>query len=257
MKNLFDLTGKTAVVTGGAGLLGSAFVETLAQHGAKVYVAEIKGNMGKGFKNQINGFINVLHLDISRPNSIEHCIRKVLRESGSIDIWVNNAYPRTKDWNLKFEKIPASSWRKNVDAHLNGYCLSCQKVAEIMKRQKSGVIINIASIYGVSGPDFSVYDGTSMTMPAAYSAIKGGIINFTRYLASYYGKYGIRVNSISPGGVLNSQPKKFIKNYCRKTPLKRMANPSDIVGALIFLASPASAYVTGHNLVVDGGFTVS
>lgn len=257
MKNLFDLTGKTAVVTGGAGFLGTIFVEALVDHGAKVYIAEIDESVSKKIASRFNKLVKVLHLDISRPNSIEKCIHKIVMESGSIDIWVNNAYPRTKDWSLKFEKIPASSWRKNVDAHLNGYCLSCQKVAEVMKKQKSGVIINLASIYGMGGPDFSVYDGTSMTMPAAYSAIKGGIINFTRYLASYYGKYGIRVNSISPGGVLNGQPKKFIKNYCRKTPLNRMAKPADIAGALIFLASPASEYVTGHNLVVDGGFTIS
>ena len=253
MKNLFDLTGKIAVVTGGAGLLGRSFVETLADHGANVYVAEIE----KKNSARLPESVKVLRMDIANPTSVEKGIRQVLRESGSVDIWVNNAYPRTKDWNLKFEKIPASSWRKNVDAHLNGYCLSSQKVAEAMKKQKSGVIINIASIYGMSAPDFSIYEGTSMTMPAAYAAIKGGIVNFTRYLASYYGKYGIRVNSISPGGVLNGQPKKFIQKYLAKTPLKRMAKPADIAGALIYLVSPASEYVTGHNLVVDGGFTVS
>jgi NAD(P)-dependent dehydrogenase (short-subunit alcohol dehydrogenase family) len=125
-----------------------------------------------------------------------------------------------------------------------------------MKKQKSGSIINLSSIYGFLGPDFYIYKDTAMTMPAAYSVIKGGIINFTRYLASYYGKYKIRINCISPGGVYCKQPRVFVKRYIQNTPLGRMAYKEDIVGAVIYLASDSARYVTGHNLVVDGGLSI-
>ena len=124
-----------------------------------------------------------------------------------------------------------------------------------MKKQKSGSIINMGSIYGVVGPDFSIYEGTPMTMPGAYSAIKGGILNFTRYLASYYGKDHVRVNAISPGGIKDKQPKSFITRYNQKCPLGRMGEVDDIIGALIYLASDASGYMTGQNLCIDGGWT--
>lgn len=145
---------------------------------------------------------------------------------------------------------------KNIEMHLGGYFICCRKIAEYMKRQKRGSIINFGSTYGMVGPDFNIYKDTKMTMPAAYSLIKGGIINFTKYLASYYGKYSIRVNSISPGGVYDRQPPIFVKKYAAKTLLKRMANKEDMVGAVIYLASDASRYVTGHNLVVDGGWSI-
>lgn len=260
MKNLFDLSGKVAVITGGAGLLGKAFASGFASHGADVWIADIDPRRSKAVQRnlRLEGLqANCIFLDIADRSSITQCIAKILTTSKRIDIWVNNAYPQTRDWKRPFEKVSTSSWRKTIDQHLNGYCFCCQEIAKAMKKQKGGVIINIASIYGVVGPDFSIYEGTPMTMPAAYSAIKGGIINFTRYLACYYGPYGIRVNSISPGGVLNGQSESFVKRYSQKTPLRRMAKPEDIVGALIYLASDVSSYVTGHNLIVDGGWTIS
>lgn len=258
MKNLFDLSEKVVVVTGGAGLIGRAYVRGLASAGATTYIAEHDMDRGEDVRQ---GFaaerldVRLVKIDISDPASVESCLKEVARQAGRIDGWINNAYPRTKDWGLKFEEVPFSSWRENVDRHLNGYCFCCQKVAETMKQQKKGSIINMASTYGMVGPDFTIYEGTPMTMPAAYAAIKGGLINFTRYLASYYGPHGVRVNSISPGGVFDNQPSSFVKNYCQKTPLKRMAKAEDLVGAAIFLISDASSYVTGHNLVVDGGWT--
>lgn len=257
MKNLFDLTEKTAVVTGGAGLLGKVIAKSLAAYGATVYVADLNLKSAKVVCSQSSNQLIPIVLDITKTTSIQSSIQKILRQRKRIDIWINCAYPKTKDWGAIFEKVKASSWKKNIDAHLNGYCFCCQAVAEIMKKQKSGSIINMASIYGVQGPDFSIYENTNMTMPAAYSVIKGGIVNFTRYLACYYGKYNVRINTVSPGGVLNGQPKTFIEKYSRKTPLKRMATPEDIVGAVLFLAASASSYVTGHNLVIDGGLTVS
>ena len=155
-----------------------------------------------------------------------------------------------------FEKVSLNSWRKNVDMHLNGYFICCKNAAEYMKKRKSGSIINFGSIYGILGPQFSVYKGTKMTVAAPYSAIKGGIINFTRYLASYYGKYNIRVNCVSPGGVYDKQNKLFIKQYKDRTPLGRMADKEDIIGGALYMASDASKYVTGHNLIIDGGWSI-
>lgn len=258
MRDLFALTGKTAVVTGSAGLLGKAISRALADYGSTVYVADLDIKNAKTVCANYNGERGKLipiRLDITKSASIRSATRKILAKDGRIDIWVNSAYPRTRDWGNIFEKIKPSSWGKNMEQHLNGYCFSCQAIAEEMKKRGGGSIINMASIYGFKGPDFSIYENTKLTMPAAYSVIKAGIINFTRYLACYYGKHGVRVNTISPGGVADRQPKVFIKNYCRKTPLRRMAKPEDIAGAVVYLASDAASYVTGHNLVVDGGIT--
>ena len=138
---------------------------------------------------------------------------------------------------------------------MNSIFYLSQIVLELMKIQKSGSIINMASIYGLVGPDFMVYENTDMTMPAAYAAIKGGVINFSRYLSSYYGKYNIRINCISPGGIYNNQSENFVQNYERKVPMKRMGKASDIAPAVCFLLSDESSYITGQNLIIDGGWT--
>jgi NAD(P)-dependent dehydrogenase (short-subunit alcohol dehydrogenase family) len=138
---------------------------------------------------------------------------------------------------------------------MNAVFLICQKVLEIMKKQNSGSIVNIASIYGVVGNDFTIYEGYGGTSPAAYAAIKGGIINFTRYLASYFGKHNIRINCVSPGGIKDNQHESFIEQYEKKSPLKRMGNPAEIAPAVSFLLSDEASFITGHNLMVDGGWT--
>lgn len=246
------------VVTGGAGLIGKSLVTGLAEAGAKIYIADTNEKESKNIEklSTKRGLeVKWINLDITKVDSIKSCIKKILKEDKKIDVWVNSAYPRTKDWGTKFENIKYASWKKNVDIHLNGYFLCCQQIAEQMKKQRSGSIINLGSIYGVVGPDFSIYEGTDMTVAAEYSAIKGGIINFTRYLATYYGKYNVRVNAICPGGIFDNQPKNFVKRYEKKTPLGRMGKPEDVAGPVIFLASDASSYITGHILMVDGGWT--
>lgn len=258
-KNLFNLQGKVAVVTGGAGLIGEEIVRALAENGAITIIADVEKTKGINIRNKlldVNPGTIFRYVDITSSKSISGLIRFLDKEYGRIDILVNSAYPRTKDWGLEFENISFASWEKNINMHLGGYFLCSQKIGEYMRRKKGGSIINIASIYGIVGPDFSLYKDANMTMPAAYSAIKGAIVNFTRYLASYYGKDNVRVNCISPGGVYNRQPVTFVKRYINKTPLRRMAEREDIVGAVIYLASDASGYVTGHNLVVDGGWTI-
>ena len=250
----FSLKGKIAVVAGGAGLIGKNVSIGLAEAGAKVYVADIDKKSSVALEKQ-NKNLKWIDLDITNVNSVNSCIKKIVKDDKKIDIWVNCAYPRTTDWADKFEDIKYESWKKNVDMHLNGYFLCCQKIAQQMKKQRKGSIINFSSIYGVVGPDFSIYDKTNLTMPAAYSAIKGGIITFTKYLASYYAKHGIRVNAICPGGIYNNQPKDFVKKYIEKTPMGRMGKSEDITGSVIFLASDAASYITGHVLMVDGGWT--
>lgn len=258
MKNLFNLENRVAVVTGGAGLIGRALVEGLATYGAHTFVADIDMEVAGRYASELSSKglrCSSVELNIEDLASIKACISSILSTAGSLDVWVNSAYPKTRDWGLPFEEVSIHSWRIAVDGQMTGYCFCCREAAEAMRPQKRGSVINLGSTYGVVGPDFSIYEGTALTMPAAYAAIKGGIINFTRYLASLYGKDGIRVNCISPGGVENNQASAFVQKYIRKTPLGRMAKPSDIAGAAVFLASDASAYVTGHNLLVDGGWT--
>lgn len=244
---MFSIKDKVIVVTGGNGLLGKQMVSTFRNQGAIVIAADIYFEE----KSQDD-----LKLDITDENSVKNGVAAIVSKYKRIDCWVNNAYPRTKDWGAKFEDIPIESWRKNVDMHLNGYFMCCQVVLEQMKKQEFGSLINMSSIYGIVGPDFTVYEGTEMTMPAAYAAIKGGLNNFTRYLASYYGPYQIRVNTVSPGGIFDNQPELFVNNYKRKVPLKRMGSPKDIVSAVNFLLSDESSYITGHNLVIDGGWSI-
>ena len=200
----------------------------------------------------ING---VIQCDVTNEASVKRALDLILEKHGRIDGWVNNAYPRTADWGTKFEEISVESWQKNVDFQLNSVFIA-QKVLQIMKQQKIGAMVNVASIYGILGPDFSVYKGTEMTMPAAYSAIKGGVINFTRYLASYYAPYGVRVNSVSPGGIFNNQNNIFVEQYENKVPMGRLGKPKEVAEPVSFLLSDESSYITGHNLMVDGGWTV-
>jgi len=228
-------------------LLGSLFVQSIRDSGGRCINADIV--CAKKIAN------DEYRLDITSEESVVEFISEIEALGLSIDGWVNNAYPRTKDWGKKFENIPLDSWRRNVDMHLNGYFLCCQKVLEHMKKNGKGSLVNIGSIYGVLGPDFSVYNGTSMTMPAGYAAIKGGLTNLSRYLASYYGPHGIRVNTLSPGGIFDGQPESFVKAYEEKVPMRRMGTPEDIAPVLLFLLSDAAAYISGQNLLVDGGWS--
>lgn len=244
---MFSVKDKVIVITGASGLIGKEIVSSLKNREAKVISTDIY------FDNQLD---ECFILDITNEHSIKSVVLEIVKKYGRIDGWVNNAYPRTGDWGKKLEDIPFESWRKNVDMHLNGYYLCCQVVLEHMKKQHFGSLVNMSSIYGMVAPDFYIYEGTSMTMPAAYSAIKGGINNLSKYLASYYGHHNIRVNIVSPGGIFDSQPDAFVNKYNQKVPLKRMGQPKDIMGAIHFLLSDDSSYITGHNLVVDGGLTI-
>jgi len=242
-----QLKDKIIIVTRGSGLLGKEMTRYLKLHEATVINADVIDKDNDGI-----AFINT---DVTSEASVNDLFQTVIEKFGRIDGLVNNAYPRTRDWGLKFENIPSASWKKNIDLQLNSVFYTCQQVLNYMQPKQSGSIVNIASIYGIVGPDFSVYENTQMTMPAAYSAIKGGLINFTKYLASYTGKYKVRVNCVSPGGIFDNQPESFVTNYEKKVPLQRMGTPADIAPAVAFLLSDESSYITGHNLIVDGGWT--
>ena len=253
----FSLEGKSALVTGGAGLLGKAVVRALADAGATVFIGEIDAEVAATAKATMPGLaVEPLEMDIRSESSVLLAVAEAAKRSGGkLDILVNNAYPRTSDWGKKWEDIPIESWRDNVDMHMNGYMLCCRAAGEHMKAHGGGSMINMGSVYGMVGPDFGVYEGTGIGNPAAYAAIKGGILNLTRYLASWYGPHGVRVNSLSPGGVLDGQDARFVEQYSRRVPMGRMAGTEDITGGIVFLASDAARYVTGHNLVMDGGWT--
>ena len=256
--NKFKLDGKRSVVCGGLGLIGRESALALAQAGSEVLVLDVDNEKGKEFEGECsnNGLkVKFSEFDVT-GNDFSSRIKEIWKDNGGFDIWINLAYPRTSDWGAKLENVPNESWIKNVDVQLNSYCLLARDVAELMKANEvKGNIITAGSIYGVVGPDFGVYSGTEMTMPAAYSVIKGGIINYSRYLATYYGGDGIRVNCICPGGVFNNQDSEFVQRYSERTPLGRMAKPEEIASALLFLASDASSYVHGETFLVDGGWT--
>jgi NAD(P)-dependent dehydrogenase (short-subunit alcohol dehydrogenase family) len=244
---MFSLENKVVVITGSSGLLGSAISKCVSMAGGCAVGVDIKFA-----QESENNFV----CDITSEEEVKNVVEKIHQQFGRIDGWVNNAYPRTADWGKPMNEITMESWRKNVDLHMNSYFMCSRIILEYMKERRSGSVVNMASIYGVQGPDFTVYEGTQMTSAVGYSAIKGGIINLTRYLASYYGQYNLRANCVSPGGVFDNQPVPFVQNYEKKVPLKRMAKPADIAPSIVFLLSDEASYVTGHNLLVDGGWTI-
>lgn len=240
------LKDKIIIVTGGSGLLGKEIINDLEAKGAIAINADI--NVVTDFKK------HMLTVDITSEESIVKAIKLVSDYYGKIDGLVNNAYPRTKDWGTKFEDITYESWQKNVDMQMNSTFLFIQKIMPELLKTKGG-IVNMTSIYGVVGNDLTIYENTNINTAAPYSAIKGGVINFTRYLASYYGRQGVRVNCVSPGGIFDNQLETFVANYEKKVPMGRMGNPDDIAPAVSFLLSDEAKYITGQNLIVDGGWT--
>lgn len=253
---LFSLKGKVALVTGGAGLYGVTISTALGEAGASVVIASRNLNrcekVAKDLRSK-NLDVVAMPLDLSIKDSIIALKDRIVNTYGKIDILFNNAVARKGS---SMDTMTAEEWEEPMKVNSTGLFLCSKIFIEEMVKQKSGSVINISSIYGIVGPDFSIYGNTGMTNPANYSFAKGGMIAFTRYLATYYAKYNIRVNCISPGGLFTNQPKEFVDNYIKRTPLGRMANEDDLKGAAVFLASDASSYITGHNLVVDGGWTI-
>ena len=265
--NLFSLAHKTVIVTGACGLLGRQHCAALAAAGANVVVADIHAETCAEVAAGLpSGPHLPLAVDVTSPESLAAARDQVLARFGHIDVLVNNAAINDMFENpalaadlSKFENFPLATFRQVLEVNVTGVFLAAQVLGTPMAVQGHGSIINVASTYGIVGPDQSIYrnaagEQTFYKSPS-YPMTKGAVVNFTRYLAAYWGPAGVRVNTLSPGGVENSQDAFFVQQYSAKTPLGRMAAATDYQGAVVFLASDASAYMTGANLVVDGGWT--
>lgn len=246
-----DLKNKVVIVTGAMGLIGKEICRQLKDHESILIEADINCDT-----DYLSPSHSTFKLDLSSNESIRNLVEFTIDKYGRIDGLINAAYPRTKDWGKYFfEDTPFRHWKENVDIQLNSVFYINQQVAKVMEKQKSGSIVNFGSIYGIVGNDFTIYEDYGGTSPAEYSAIKGGIINFTRYLASYLGKHNIRVNCVCPGGIWDHQREEFVKNYNHRCPMKRMGNPDDIAPLCLFLVSEGSKYITGQIIAADGGWT--
>ncbi|MGH8480388.1 MAG: SDR family oxidoreductase [Gammaproteobacteria bacterium] len=263
---LFSLEGRTAIVTGAAGLLGREHCRALAEAGARVVATDLDAAACEHLAAEIGGGALGHRADVTDPESLETLLAAVLSRTGRVDVLVNNAAlndryeaPATA-LETCFERYPLERWEQALKVNVTGVFLCSQVIGRHMAAAGRGSIVNIASTYGVVAPDQSLYldpEGRRRFYKSpAYPTGKGAVLAFTRFLAAYWGASGVRVNALSPGGVENGQDESFVAEYGRRTPLGRMAAPRDYRGALVFLASEASAYMSGANLIVDGGFTI-
>lgn len=266
IKPLFDLTGKTVVLTGAAGILGTHFAHGYAEFGATLALVDMDGEavsaLAEDVAAQHGTATHPFPVDIATPDAVAQFYADLETEVGPADVLHNNAASKGSDLNAFFagtEDYNLAMWREIAAVNLDGAFLMAQGAIRQMKASgRGGSIIQTASIYGIMGPDDRIYAGSryldrQISLPAVYSATKGGIVALTRHLACQFAKDGIRVNTLSPGGVASGQNDTFTKNYSNRVPMGRMANAHELVGAAIYLASNASSYVTGQNLVVDGG----
>lgn len=267
-KNLFDLSGKTAIVTGGIGILGKQFCSILAEFGANVAVVDIALKEATDFAENLElkygNRVKAFHCDITKSDSVEKMVQEVISIFGGIDILHNNAAGKSKDLSqffAPFEDYDLGEWNEIMDVNLSGMFLVAKNVGKFMVEQnRGGSIIQTSSIYGIMGPDNRIYEGSlylgqQINTPAVYSASKAAVVGLTKYLATYWADKGIRVNTITPGGVESGQNDTFKQNYSKRIPLQRMGKPHEMAGALLYLASDASSYVTGQNIIIDGGLS--
>jgi len=281
LPELFDLNGRVAVVTGGAGLLGAEFCQTLAKAGAQVVIADLNFDAAQSLSDaicQAGGQAIPVRTDVTNLESVQQMVSSALHAFNRLDILVNSAAldPKFDPQHISagvdrqsipavpylaagaFEDFPLEAWNQALSVNLTGAFLCCQAAAPAMLSQGCGVIVNLSSIYGLAGPDQRLYQHPGHSpqyKPVYYSVTKFGILGLTRYLATYYAGKNIRVNALSPGGVFNGHDEDFVQAYSARTVLGRMAEKDEMNGALLFLVSDASAYMTGANLIVDGGWT--
>lgn len=268
---MFRLEGKVAIVTGGAGMLGKEYCRALAKAGAHVVIADIQGAAARRLAEEIDADyapqVVGFDIDVADRVSVQWVIDAVLEIFGGIDILVNNAALDPKfdpehahTHTNTFEDYPLELWNQSIDVDLTGMFLCTQATGKRMVEQGSGVIVNICSTYGLVGPDQRLYADSDDTQPdiykpITYSVTKSAVLGFTRYLATYWARKNIRVNALTLGGVFNQHAPEFVRRYSYRTPLGRMAERSEYCGALLFIVSDAASYMTGANLVVDGGWT--
>jgi len=264
VQDLFDLSGKVAIVTGGPGRLGSQICDTLAELGAHVIVVsrtlvecEKKADqLSSSYQDSI-----AVEADVTKKDSVEEMVETVVDSFGRVDVLVNNAYSGIS---APFEEMSVDQWRSGLDGAMTSTFLCSQITSEQMKSQGEGSIVNIGSIYGIIAPDHDIYGRTGNNSPPNYGPAKAGVIQFTKWIATYLADWGIRANCISPGGFYNEEKaaenehyeEDFVSNYRARTPLGRMGNDTDLKGATALLSSDAGEWITGQNIVVDGGWTV-
>ena len=258
-KEKFSLEGKVIIISGGMGLIGRAFTEACAQYGASVVVADIEKMKPEEHSDKLNhrfpGKILGVTVDAGKRKDVEALKQKTIEKFGRIDGLVNCHQNKTAKFFAKIEEYEDNDWDAVVETNLKGTYLTCQIIGSYMAEQGSGSIVNMPSTYSVVAPNQNLYKGTSLGCPAAYSASKGGVMALSQYLSTYWADKGVRVNQITPHGVWNNHEEKFEENFSKFSPMKRMSYNHEVAGALVFLLSEASSYVTGDNIRVDGGWT--
>lgn len=257
---LFSMKNKTVAIFGGVGKLGIQFNKVLSLNGAKVYLLDKKINNTFRLKNYVK-------CDVESKKSIETAFQKIIKKEKKIDVIIYNVYSKPENYYQNFKSYDLKTWKKVNDTNLTGAFLVSQlAIKNFLKKKIKGNIIFLSSTYGIVGPNPEIYNGLkakkniyggkfSLNTPAVYAATKSGLIGLSKYIATNFGKFRIRSNVLSPGGVFDNHESKFVRNYSSKVPLNRMANWSDYDGAILFLSSDASSYMTGSNLIVDGGWT--
>jgi len=263
VKELMNLEGKVSVITGGAGHIGRAAANALAELGASIVLLDIDCIGLESVSEQISKTHSVpvlsIVVDMEDTNQLNCIPSKIENHFNQIDVLVNNAAfvgtSGLEGWVTDFEKQTVSTWRRAIEVNLTAPFVLVQSCLSMMSRSTQASIINIGSIYGILGPDMSLYEGTKMGNPAAYAASKGGLIQFTKWASTVLSP-NIRVNTITPGGVARNQNLEFMARYIARTPMQRMATEEDFKGAVVYLATNLSAYVTGQNIIVDGGWSV-
>lgn len=258
-KNML-LNKQVIVITGGAGLLGRQLCSMVAQNGGVAIVADLDIESARRVAEELvtiyPGSAEAEELDIRAISSVTGLIQILHERYGHIDAIVNNAYPRNRNYGRKFEEVTYDDFCENVSMHLGGYFLVAQQFGLYFKKQGRGNIVSMASVYGVMAPRFEIYEGTPITMPVEYSAIKSAVIHLTKYMAKYFKGSGVRINSISPGGILDSQPNSFLSKYAEHCTGKGMLHVNDICGTLLYLLSDMSEFVHGQNIIVDDAFSL-